>query len=167
MNRVHAEVARSTRNAVEEMLKVLVITPSSEELSPLLHKCGLADLTFKEKVPAKENNPGSSPDLIILSELLTNRKGLQQLDKIHPAVPKIVLSTGRNKRLSFVKGRRLSELLVNPGCRDLKDAINRLESERRLMEENISLKEEVSSLYKLIDTYGQVNHILIDRKSVV
>ncbi|VAX34511.1 hypothetical protein MNBD_NITROSPIRAE03-442, partial [hydrothermal vent metagenome] len=142
------------------MPKILVISPPSKDPTPILHDCGFNDLTLKKELPVKEDSPELPPDIIILNEGLTTRKGLQQLDKAFPSVPKVVLSAKKNRRLSFIKERPLSDLLINPECKEIIESIERLEYERRLITENLSLKKEGATLCRLTDLFDEISHIL-------
>jgi len=142
------------------MPKILVIAPPSKDPTSILHDCGFNDLTLKKELPVNQKSPDFPPDIIILNEGLTTRKGLQQLDKAFPSVPKVVLSTKKNKRLSFIKERPLSDLLINPECKELIESIERLEYERRLITENLSLKKEGATLCRLTDLFDEISHIL-------
>jgi len=143
------------------MPKILVIAPPSKDPTPILHNCGFNDLTLEKDLPVKHDSPDLPPDIIILNEGLTTRKGLQQLDKAFPSVPKVVLSAKENKRLSFVKGRPLSDLLINPECKELVESIERLEYERSLIAENLSLKREGAVLCRLTDLFEEISRILM------
>ncbi len=142
------------------MPKILVIAPPSKDPTPILHICGFNDLTLKKELPVKQDSPDFPPDIIILNEGLTTRKGLQQLEKAFPSVPKVVLSAKKNKRLSFIKERPLSDLLINPECKELIESIKRLEYEKSLITENLSLKKEGAILCRLTDTFDEISHIL-------
>ncbi len=142
------------------MPKILVIAPPSKDPTPILHNCGFNDLTLKKELPVKQDSPDFPPDIIILNEGLTTRKGLQQLDKAFPSVPKVVLSAKKNKRLSFIKERPLSDLLINPECKELIESIKRLEYEKSLITENLLLKKEGAILCRLTDIFDEISHIL-------
>ena len=142
------------------MPKILVISPSSKDPTPILHDCGFNDLTLKKELPGNQDSPDFPPDIIILNEGLTTRKGLQQLDKAFPSVPKVVLSAKKNRRLSFIKERPLSDLLINPECKEIIESIERLEYERGLIAENLSLKKEGVTLSRLTDLFDEISHIL-------
>ncbi len=142
------------------MPRILVIAPPSQDPSTIeeqLQDCGFDDLTLTRELPCPEDE---DPDLIVLDEDVTTRKGLQKLDKAFPAVPKLVISAGRKRRLSFVKGRRLSDLLVEPRCEDIVDSIRRLGIERDLTAENLLLKDERAVLGVLVDLYEEITRVL-------
>ncbi|HEB76462.1 MAG TPA: sensor domain-containing diguanylate cyclase [Nitrospirae bacterium] len=143
------------------MPKILVIAPPSKDPTPILHDCGLDDLTLKPDLPAKEEVPELPPDIIILNEALTTRKGLQQLDRAFPSVPKVVLSAKETKRLAFVKERPLSDLLVNPECDELLESIKRLQYEKGLMREILSLKKEGAVLNRLAALFDEISCMLM------
>ncbi len=143
------------------MPKILVIAPPSKDPTPILHDCGLDDLTLKPDLPAKEEVPELPPDIIILNEALTTRKGLQQLDRAFPSVPKVVLSAKETKRLAFVKERPLSDLLVNPECDELLESIKRLQYEKGLMREILSLKKEGAVLNRLAALFDEISRMLM------
>ncbi|NOZ24988.1 MAG: sensor domain-containing diguanylate cyclase [Nitrospirae bacterium] len=144
------------------MPKILVIAPPSKDPTPILHDCGFSDLTLKRDLPAKGESQELPPDIIILNEGLTTRKGLQQLDKAFPAVPKVVLSAKENKRLSFVRERPLSDLLVNPECEELMESIKRLQYEKRLLAENLSLRKEGAALCRLTELFDEISRMLMN-----
>ncbi len=148
------------------MPKVLVIAPSAEGPSKLLRRCGYDDLTLKGQIPTERDDEENPPDLIVVSDVLANKRGLQRLERLYPAVPRIVISTKKSRRLSYINGSHLSGLLVNPECKDLKNLASRLESERRLMVENISIRRELSFLRGLIDLYSRINHTIISTEEL-
>ena len=140
------------------MSKVFVISSSPESVVSGLDRCKFEEIRSFREI-GDLNGVSSSPDLIVLKGDEFGSDSVTPLRKSYPTVPIIVLTDKKRPRLSRKK-HLLTQVLASPGCAEIKRTADFLESIRRILLENRSLSQRMSSLQFLVEVYEEINHLI-------